>query len=501
MTVTEPAPSPVELACVKIDATSSWPPRAIMSSVNVLYLSDQDRYFVAQIPIRVNNISVLALIDTGASITITSVEAMPLFGAFDLAKSDVTSAVIVETRLLFSVVRVLVMDDTSSPPDPGAAPDDQRRYSLTSSRDATDSMNISSSRDAAESSSIFSSRDAAVTQTNCPVSVEQESAMDTSETVASDLPEDRASATGPSLVSGTDSVPTAAGQASASETTVSVSFAEIASRNTWHSAKSSSLATSQRKFHSDKQLPNKSEEESVVSMTSSMGHLSVTEVAPLKPPPAPVAAPSFTPPAKVMRSSSGQRRQIAVAPTQVRGRGGARQPQSFRGSARGRAPPSSRSVASTSSASQPSTSRSSTRGAGPSRGSGTRRGRGAKTPPPTYSGPLPQVHTSQLPRETPKGFTHYLIDQHPWAHFVNPRPIHYLREHLPTVTTTLDTEVYRHLPDSGYLSARFNKSLFPQVVFKEGKIPNTIPFIEVQHLEDTIAFRARSKAIIDQLFA
>ncbi|PIO59369.1 integrase core domain protein [Teladorsagia circumcincta] len=91
--VTEPTPTPVELACVKIDATSSWPPRAIMSPVNVLYLSDQDRYFVAQIPIRVNNISVLALIDTGASITITSVDAVPLFGAFNLSKSDVTSAV------------------------------------------------------------------------------------------------------------------------------------------------------------------------------------------------------------------------------------------------------------------------------------------------------------------------------------------------------------------------------------------------------------------------
>ncbi|KAK6010272.1 hypothetical protein OSTOST_24712, partial [Ostertagia ostertagi] len=81
------------LACVKIDASTSWPPRAIMKPVKVLQLSDQDRYFVAQIPIRVNNISVLALIDTGASITITSVEAMPLFGTFSLAESDVTSAV------------------------------------------------------------------------------------------------------------------------------------------------------------------------------------------------------------------------------------------------------------------------------------------------------------------------------------------------------------------------------------------------------------------------
>ncbi|PIO70483.1 reverse transcriptase [Teladorsagia circumcincta] len=40
-----------------------------------------------------------------------------------------------------------------------------------------------------------------------------------------------------------------------------------------------------------------------------------------------------------------------------------------------------------------------------------------------------------------------------------------------------------------------------QVVFKEDNLPVEIPFIEVQHLEDTIAFRERSQQIIDQLFA
>uniref|UniRef100_A0A7I4XW16 Peptidase A2 domain-containing protein n=1 Tax=Haemonchus contortus TaxID=6289 RepID=A0A7I4XW16_HAECO len=87
------SPGALELARVQIDASSSWPPRAIMAPINVLYLTDPDRFFVAQIPIRVNNIRVLALVDTGASITITSVDTAPLFGAFNLTKSDVTSAV------------------------------------------------------------------------------------------------------------------------------------------------------------------------------------------------------------------------------------------------------------------------------------------------------------------------------------------------------------------------------------------------------------------------
>ncbi|KAK6018595.1 hypothetical protein OSTOST_15813, partial [Ostertagia ostertagi] len=70
-----PAPLPrtsaeaIELPRLAIDATTSWPPRAIMAPVNVLALTDSDRLFVAQIPIRVNNIHVLALVDTGASIT------------------------------------------------------------------------------------------------------------------------------------------------------------------------------------------------------------------------------------------------------------------------------------------------------------------------------------------------------------------------------------------------------------------------------------------------
>ena len=75
-------PSHEELAQVQIDATSAWPPRATLSPINILAIIKSDRFFVAQIPIRVNKISILALVDTGAAITVTSQQAAPLFGVF-----------------------------------------------------------------------------------------------------------------------------------------------------------------------------------------------------------------------------------------------------------------------------------------------------------------------------------------------------------------------------------------------------------------------------------
>ena len=48
---------------------------------------------MAQIPIRVNKNSILALVDTGAPITITSQQTAPLFGVFSLYDSDIPSAV------------------------------------------------------------------------------------------------------------------------------------------------------------------------------------------------------------------------------------------------------------------------------------------------------------------------------------------------------------------------------------------------------------------------
>ncbi|XGW20354.1 hypothetical protein V3C99_003843 [Haemonchus contortus] len=93
------------------------------------------------------------------------------------------------------------------------------------------------------------------------------------------------------------------------------------------------------------------------------------------------------------------------------------------------------------------------------------------------------------------------MELHPWAKYVNPRPIRLLRQDCPPVSSVLDVEVYRHLPDSGYLSTRFNRSLFPKAVLRPDKMPASIPFIELQHLEDTINFRAKSKIVIDQVLS
>nr|CDJ94000.1 Hypothetical protein CBG24691 [Haemonchus contortus] len=90
---TAPARDRDHIGLAQIDATNAWPPRASIAQVDVLYLSDRDRFFVTQIPIKVNGIRVLALVDTGASITITTAATAPLLGVFSMEKSDVTSAV------------------------------------------------------------------------------------------------------------------------------------------------------------------------------------------------------------------------------------------------------------------------------------------------------------------------------------------------------------------------------------------------------------------------
>ncbi|KAK5975786.1 hypothetical protein GCK32_012246, partial [Trichostrongylus colubriformis] len=87
--------------------------------------------------------------------------------------------------------------------------------------------------------------------------------------------------------------------------------------------------------------------------------------------------------------------------------------------------------------------------------------------------------TSQLPRKTPVGFTHYLADHHPWTRLVNPRPISVLKVQDPSQVIT--------------------RSLFPHLTLQAGDSPTEIPFIELQHLEDTIAFRWRSQQVINSL--
>lgn len=103
------------------------------------------------------------------------------------------------------------------------------------------------------------------------------------------------------------------------------------------------------------------------------------------------------------------------------------------------------------------------------------------------------------PERVPDDFTHYLIDRHPWAKFVNPRPRELLNKDFAPISRHLCTDTYRHLPDPGYMSMKFVRSLFPKLSLRPYRPPLDIPFIELQHLEDTIGFRERSETIITEL--
>ncbi|XGW13710.1 hypothetical protein V3C99_000211 [Haemonchus contortus] len=230
------------------------------------------------------------------------------------------------------------------------------------------------------------------------------------------------------------------------------------------SSQSSSSTVEQPTPKAKPQPPRKS---SLANMTASLEQLAVAHLSPSHPMEVEEEADHPPAPPPKLRRSGSSRRQPARADA----------PSSSRGSARGA--PSSRPPTSGSSRARPATSRP------PTRGTATR-GRGAPRAPPAalpaappavpvvLAGSLSQVSTSQLPRETPEGFTHPWINNHPWAQFVNPRPLHHLHLNPPTVTTDLDVNVYRHLPDSGYLSKRFNKSLFPQVVFRSVSSPSRL---------------------------
>ncbi|VDM84900.1 unnamed protein product, partial [Strongylus vulgaris] len=60
---------------------------------------------------------------------------------------------------------------------------------------------------------------------------------------------------------------------------------------------------------------------------------------------------------------------------------------------------------------------------------------------------------------------------------------------------------HRHLPNAGYLSQKFTKSLFLRVVLRANQPLQRIPFIELQHIEDDIAFRQRSAHVMERVLA
>ncbi|VDP06619.1 unnamed protein product [Heligmosomoides polygyrus] len=77
---------------VEIDTTGTWPPRASVVPMAVLSLEGPAHFFVTQIPVRANGVHMLALIDTGAGITVASQSLLPLLGIFRLSSSMVSAA-------------------------------------------------------------------------------------------------------------------------------------------------------------------------------------------------------------------------------------------------------------------------------------------------------------------------------------------------------------------------------------------------------------------------
>ncbi|KAL6730196.1 hypothetical protein Aduo_001187 [Ancylostoma duodenale] len=108
-----------------------------------------------------------------------------------------------------------------------------------------------------------------------------------------------------------------------------------------------------------------------------------------------------------------------------------------------------------------------------------------------------------MPSQTPRSFFHYLMTSHPWGDLVNPRPIRFLRKDTARVITRMPTDVYEHPPASGYMKLSYslyqklyNRTLFPNVPLSNHMPPESVPLIEMQHLEDTIAFRQRSYEVL-----
>ncbi|KAL6737936.1 hypothetical protein Aduo_011538 [Ancylostoma duodenale] len=112
---------------------------------------------------------------------------------------------------------------------------------------------------------------------------------------------------------------------------------------------------------------------------------------------------------------------------------------------------------------------------------------------------MPQ--SDSLPYSTPDNFWHPRIALHPWAHLVRPRP---LRRDLITpaqISNQLPLELYKQLPNVGYLSLRFVRSLFPRMPPNARIIRAPIPFMELPNLEDAIAFRRDSQLVIQRTLA
>ncbi|CAJ0600329.1 unnamed protein product [Cylicocyclus nassatus] len=107
------------------------------------------------------------------------------------------------------------------------------------------------------------------------------------------------------------------------------------------------------------------------------------------------------------------------------------------------------------------------------------------------------LNPNQLPLTTPRNYRNRYSEQHPWAIFIWPRSVEFLRRLQFEVVLKLSPEQYRPLGSAAYMSRKFARSLFAKAFRRDRMKP--MPFIELQHIENSIDFRRRSEQILRQV--
>uniref|UniRef100_A0A7I4XVD1 DNA-directed RNA polymerase n=1 Tax=Haemonchus contortus TaxID=6289 RepID=A0A7I4XVD1_HAECO len=90
----------------------------------------------------------------------------------------------------------------------------------------------------------------------------------------------------------------------------------------------------------------------------------------------------------------------------------------------------------------------------------------------------------------------YLFSLHPWSRYVDLRPRRMVTFGHNRFTNELPVSTYRHLPDAAYMSVKLVRSLFPNFVVRRQPYPDHIPFMELQHFEDSFDIRFITESTI-----
>ncbi|RCN28088.1 hypothetical protein ANCCAN_26175 [Ancylostoma caninum] len=90
------------------------------------------------------------------------------------------------------------------------------------------------------------------------------------------------------------------------------------------------------------------------------------------------------------------------------------------------------------------------------------------------------------------------VINHPWAHLVKPRRLHFEDLTDDQVDSTLPLDIYGHVPRDGYVSEKFARTLFPRMTSCDVMLEK-LPVVELQTLRDAVIFREHSQKVMDDL--